>query len=398
MGVVIERVRAQSFSASTVAIGGLVVMVIGIGVGANTGIWNSGLRTLGLKPNVPALDLSSLQQTYEQLAANYDGKVDKAKLIDGANHGLVSALGDPHTVYFSASEASAFNDGLNGAYSGIGAVLDLKDSVVTIASVLDGSPAQKAGLKSGDAIVGVDGQSAEGWTIEKAATTIQGKAGTTVKLSFVRDMTAMDVSIVRANLTNPSVTSEIDDGIGVLRLSRFSEDTTKLANAAANSFRQANVKGVILDLRGNGGGEVTAAQNVASLWLDNKVVMTARVNGATVQTLKSGTHPTLAGIPTIVLIDGGSASASEIVASALHDNGVATLFGQKSYGKGSEQSVLNLMDGSQLKVTSAHWYTPDGKNIDKTGIMPDTVITPTDTQIQAGDDPAKDSALTKLGG
>ena len=393
----IQKVREYKISTQSAAVAALLVLILGIGIGANSDVWNASLRTLGLKPNVPALDFSSVENTYEQLVSHYDGKVDPAKVIDGANHGLVSALGDPYTVYFNATEAKAFNSGLSGSFSGIGAALGIKDTVVTVSSVLDGSPAKAAGVKSGDKIIAVDGASTQGWSLDKAVATIRGAAGTTVKLSIARGDERPEITVTRADLTNPSVTSEVTNGVGILTISRFGDDTSSLARKAAVSFKQQNVKGIILDLRGNGGGYVDAAQNIASLWLNDKIVMTSRTGGVTVDTLKSNTSAVLNGIPTIVLIDGGSASASEIVSGALHDNKAATLYGQQSFGKGIEQNVIDLTNGDVLKVTFAHWYTPSGVNINKKGITPDTVITPTADQISAGQDPVRDAALSKLG-
>lgn len=394
----VKAVREYRFGWSTLLVGGLVLLVAGVGIGASTPLWNDGLRALGFKPNVPPLDLSSVENTYEQLAANYDGKLDASKLIDGANHGLVAAVGDPYTVYFNSQEAQGFDKQLNGQYSGIGAVLGMKDSVVEITGVLDGSPAKSAGLQNGDLILQVDGQSTQGWSIDKAATNIQGKAGTTVKLVIQRGDETKEFSIVRADITNPSVRSEVQNGVGILSISRFDDQTGQLARQAAESLKQQGVKGVIVDLRGNPGGRVDAAQAVAGIWLNDKVVVTERTKGITTGTLRSGSDPILEGVPTIVLVDGGSASASEILAGALHDNHAATLYGQKTFGKGIMQDILDLPDGNELKVTIASWYTPDGKNIGHQGITPDTVITPTPDQLQAGQDPAKDAALSKLGG
>lgn len=374
----------------------VLLLVVGIGIGANTSIWNTGLKYVGLKPNVPSLDLSSLETTYETLAANYDGTIDTAKLIDGANHGLVNAAGNAYTVYFNKDEVNEFNSELDGTFSGIGAELALQDSVVTVQSVLDGSPAKQAGLATGDKITAINGQSTRGFTIDKAVSQIRGTAGTTVKLTVVRGADSKDYTITRANLTDPSVKGEVKDGIGIMTISRFGDDTAKLANQVASSFKDAKVKGVVLDLRGNGGGLVDAAQSVASLWLDNKTIVSERHDGKTTQTLQSGTNPTLGGIPTVLLIDGGSASASEIVAGALHDNGAASLIGSKSFGKGSVQNIFNLPGDNELKVTVARWYTPKGVNIDKQGITPDTVVTPTDDQVNAGIDAAKNAAIAKL--
>jgi carboxyl-terminal processing protease len=398
-----ERIRSARFTTFQALVGAVVVLVAGIGVGGTTTLWNDGFRTLGLKPNVRAIDLSSLETTYETLAAHYDGKLDTAKLIDGANHGLVAAAANPYTLYFNQSEVSSFNSDLNGTFSGIGVELAFRNSVLTVQSVLDASPAKAAGLQTGDQITAIDGKATDGLSIEAAVGKIKGVSGSTVTLTILRSDTTKDYVIARAALTNPSVKSQITDGgIGILTINRFGDDangqnTGTLAQKAAKDFKDKGVKGIILDLRGNGGGYVNDAQTVASLWLNNKTIVSERTDGKVTDTLRSEGSPVLSGIPTVVLIDGGSASASEIVAGALHDNKAATLIGQQSFGKGSYQDVFNLPGGNEIKVTVGRWYTPNGANIDKQGITPDTVITPTDAQLQAGSDPVKDAALAKLG-
>jgi carboxyl-terminal processing protease len=194
-------------------------------------------------------------------------------------------------------------------------------------------------------------------------------------MTMMRDFRLMELDIVRATINNPSVRSQIKDGIGTLSISRFGDDTARLSERAAEEFVQAKVKGVVLDLRGNGGGYVSAAIDLASLWVDKGGVITSekvgQINSRT--DLASGGN-TLKGIPTVVLIDGGSASASEIVAGALKDHGLATIVGTPSYGKGSVQVLKPLKNGDQLKITIARWYTPNGNNIDKEGISPDEEI------------------------
>lgn len=337
-----------------------------------------------------------LERTYEVLKGKFaEGQLTDQRAYDGAAHGLVSSLGDPYTVYLTAAEARAFDDALSGTFSGIGAELAKKHDQLIIQSVLDDSPAQHAGLRGGDAIKQVNGESTDQWSIEKAATTIRGEAGTTVKLSIQRDKVAQDISVTRANVTNPSVRSSVSgDGIGYMRISRFSDaDTTNLAQKAADTFKEKHVRGVILDLRGNGGGSVDAAQAVASLWIDSgKTIVTERKDSKVVATLSANGEAQLAHVPTVVLIDGYSASASEIVAGALHDYGLAKLVGQKSFGKGSVQEIIDLDQGAKLKVTVALWYTPNGKNINKQGIQPDTNIQLTDQDMSAGNDPQKAKA------
>jgi carboxyl-terminal processing protease len=202
--------------------------------------------------------------------------------------------------------------------------------------------------------------------------------------------------ITRANVMNPSVYSKVADGIGIMTITRFDDQTGQLARAAAQSFKTQNVKSVILDLRGNGGGYLTAAQDVVGLWLNNKTVVTERTNGKVTDDLKSGSNPILEGLPTVVVVNASSASASEITAGALQDNGVAKLVGVTTFGKGSVQKLINLPEGAELKVTVAKWYTPNGKNISKQGITPDKIVTISADDVNAGRDPQLDAAKALL--
>lgn len=343
------------------------------------------------------LDFSSLQTVYDELRNKFDGELDTDKLIDGAKHGLVEAAGDPYTVYFNAEEAAKFENELDGTFQGIGAEIGKQDSRLIIVSTLDGSPAKAAGVMAGDIIAKVNDEETAGWSIEEAVGKIRGEKGTTVKLSVIRDDELKEISITRDDITNPSVTHEIKDGIGYLRISRFGDnDTLRLARTAAEEFKAKQVKGIILDMRGNGGGYLTAAQDIAGLWLKNKVVVTERTNGKVTDSLKTDGDAILNGTPTVVLVDGGSASASEIVAGALADHGAATLVGEKTYGKGSVQTIEDLPGGGKLKVTVAKWYTPAGKNINEEGIKPSVVIAPTDKDIAAKRDVARQKAVELL--
>ncbi len=343
------------------------------------------------------LDFTSLNNLYSVLRSKHDGELDAAKLLDGAKHGLVDAVGDPYTVYLNAEEAKEFDSDLNGTFQGIGAELGKVDAKLTVQGIIGDSPAQKAGLKVNDVILKVNDEDVTSLTVGAAVQKIRGEKGTTVKLSVLRGDTPMEFTITRDTITSPSVTSEILDGnIGYMRISRFSEDTSGLARKAAEEFKSKGVSKVILDLRGNGGGLLTSSQEVAGLWLNNKVVVSERRNGIVTDTLRSGTNPVLEGIKTVVLVDGSSASASEIVAGALKDNGAATLVGEKTFGKGSVQIVVDLGDGSQLKVTVARWYTPNGKNINKEGIVPDKIVTISDADIAASRDTQKEAALELL--
>ena len=381
----------------------LIVFVVVFAAGVSVGRGNVHLGFLSADQATSAqtsqLNYSSVDQVYSLLKKDFDGNLDQAKLIDGAKSGLVSAAADPYTVYFNPQQAKAFNDQLSGSITGIGAELgtDSNNNIV-IVSPLSGYPAEKAGLKPKDNIVAIDGQSTAGMSVDEAVSKIRGNPNTQVKLSIARAGTpTFDVTITREKITIPSVDYHEDGNIGYMKISQFGPDTVDLAQKAAQEFKSKGVKGVVLDLRGDPGGYLSGAVNVSSLWLDSGKTVVVEKRGTTVIDTQYATgNNLLSGLPTVVLIDGGSASASEITAGALHDNGVAALVGEKSFGKGSVQQVENLSDGSELKVTIARWYTPDGKNIDKQGITPDTVVPMSDADIKAGNDPQKAKAYEIL--
>lgn len=383
------------------------IMFIGVAlvaaVGYIAGTYNNQIMAalgpiFGYHAHAGEIDLSSVQDTYRALAANFDGKLDTMALIQGANHGLVAAAGDQYTVYMSPEEATAFDDGLAGNIGGgIGAEIGLRNDQVTIIRTLSGNPAEKVGLSAGDIILKINDESTSGWTVEKAVGLIRGEEGTTVKLTIERGSDIHDYTITRAIITNPSVTSSVSGKVGTLTISRFDNETGTLARAAAQSFVKQGIKDVILDLRGNGGGYLVAAKDVASLWLNNQIVVTEQTGGKVVDTVKSGNNAVLAGMPTVVLVNASTASASEILAGALQDHGVAKLVGEKTYGKGSVQKPLELPGGAMLKVTVARWYTPNGISVTKNGITPNYVVSLTQEDVNAGRDPQVDQAMKILG-
>lgn len=375
----------------------LVVFASGMAVGrGNVRFWEH--KTVVSASSSP-LDYSSVGKVYSILKNDFDGKLDQKKLTDGLKSGLVSAAGDPYTMYFNSADAKAFNNELTGTITGIGAELgtDAQNNIV-IVSPLSGYPAEQAGLKPKDIIAAVDTKPTQGMSVDSVVRKIRGEAGTKVTLTVIRgDTKPFEVTIIRQKITIPSVKYQVDGSIGYLKISQFTGDTVDLATKAAQEFKTKNVKAVVLDLRGDPGGYLNAAVSVSSLWLDKGKTVVQEKRGTTiVSTEYAQGGGILKGLPTVVLIDGGSASASEITAGALHDNGAAQLVGDKSFGKGSVQQVENLSDGSELKVTIARWYTPNNKNIDKQGIKPDVAISNSDSDVQAGKDPQKDKAYEIL--
>lgn len=382
------------------------LIIAGLGVFFTGWAAGSGLISVSLLDNLktqnsqlPAqLDYSSVQQVYSSLRQNFDGELDETALLDGMKAGLASAAGDPYTEYLNAEETKEFNEDLNGTFSGIGAELSKEQDVIVVVAPISGFPAQQAGIQPQDIITDIDGQSTFDMSLSEAVSKIRGPAGTNVKLKVVRDNEEHEFEITRANITIPSVEHEVLDGdVGYIKISRFSDDTAELTQQAATDLKQKGVKGVILDVRGNPGGLLDASVDVASLWLKpGTVVLEEKRGGETIKTYKARGSSILEGVPTIVLIDEGSASASEIVAGALKDNNAATLLGVGTFGKGSVQQLESIPSGGILKVTVARWYTPSGRNIDKEGIAPDQKVERTAEDYANKKDPQKDAALSTL--
>ena len=372
----------------------VIVAIVSFVAGARSDVLFANVASVfGVRTSNKTIDLSSVQKTYQELIANYDGKLDAQKLIYGANRGLVEAAGDPHTAYMDPDETKEFDKSLSGQIGGgIGAEIGLRNNKPTIIKPLENSPAQKAGIKAGEAIVKVNDEASSDWSVEKVVSKIRGEVGTSVKLTLLSGGQTREVSVVRQNIVSPAVESEIDGEIGILKVNRFGDDTVSLSRKYASEFVEKGVKKVILDLRNNPGGTVGAAQGLLGIWLDNQIAMTERRGSEIVKTLRTTGTPILGNMKTVVLINGNSASASEITAGALREYGKATLVGQKSYGKGSVQIVLGLPGGSQMKVTEARWYTPKGKNIDKTGIEPDVKVDLSSDDVNNNVDPQMDKA------
>lgn len=376
-----------------------VIFYLGLAVGNGTISLHFGAGH-PVSNGLPAqLNYSSVNQIYDSLKENYDGKLTSTQLLDGLKHGLAEATGDPYTEYFTPQEAKQFNGELNNSFSGIGAELSQdSDKNIIIIAPLKGYPAAEAGLKAQDIITSINGQSTSGMSVDEAVNKIRGQSGTKVKLGIVRNHTqTLTIIVTRQTIQLPSVSSKIIEGnIGYMQITQFSSDTAGLAQEAADNFKAHHVKGIIVDLRDDPGGLLDAAVKVSSLWLpEGKMIVEERGTiGNSEETATGGDE--LHGIPTVVLINSGSASAAEITTGALHDNGAAYVIGQKSFGKGVVQQLINFKDGSELKVTVAKWYRPDGENIEHRGITPDETVTFTAAEAKGGDDTQLKAAETYL--
>ncbi len=328
----------------------------------------------------------------------YKQPVSDRELYYDAMKGMVAAAGDPYTMYFDPESSKEFKDMLSGTFSGIGAELGSKDGMVVVVAPLADSPAEKAGLAAGDIILAVDGEDATKLTVDQVVARVRGVEGTEVTLSVVHEGAdkAEDIKITRSIIKIDSVKWSVDkEGFATISISEFNGDTRGLFNQAVNDVLAKNAKGIVLDLRSNPGGLLTAAIDVASSWTGYQTVVIQKQQ-EDARSFPGVVAPRLAGIPTVVLVNGGSASASEIVAGALQDHGLATMVGTQTFGKGSVQDFRDLPDGGSVKITIAAWYTPKGRTINETGLQPDVAVEYTKEDAYAKRDPQKEKALEIL--
>jgi len=347
------------------------------------------------------VDMSQFWKVWDTVKANYLRKpIQDPKLFYGSIKGLVASLGDPYSVYFDPDKAATFSSGLKGSFEGIGAEIGYRDNQLIILSPLPGTPASKAGLKAGDAILKINGEDTTDMAVDIAVMKIRGPKGTTVVLNIMREKVAepFDVKIAREKITVDSVKSRmIDDagkdtsangGIALITVNEFNQDTVSEFDSAVRSALLRGVKAFIIDLRGDPGGYLDAAVEVPRDWVGKNPVVIQRKSDGTEMPMAPSGRITPIDLPTAILVDKWSASASEIVTGAFQDYGKATVVGEKTFGKGSVQEYLDdFADGSALKLTTAEWLTPKKRSIDKKGLDPDVAVSISDDDFKAGRDP-----------
>lgn len=391
-----EKWEERKVSLGGAIIAGAVTLFIGLIIGIN---WNTisanFLPYLGFRTNTTHNDWSELDEVYATLAANYDGELDKNALLEGAKTGLVAAADDIYTVYMGREDAAEYESALHGNVgAGVGIEMALRDGYVKVLRTLPDNPAIKAGVKAGDIIYKVDDEEVYDKGSEYISTKLRGEAGTKVKLTVVRDGEEKSFDLTREAINNVSAYAEYDGDTAIITVTRFDTDTgTIVQKIVANEFEKRGIKKVILDLRGNGGGYVSAAKDLLSLWIDGEPILVQKGKNNYEETTRANRgQAKLADMKTIVLVNGTTASASEIVAGALKDYGKATILGEQTYGKGVVQTLLDLSGGSMLKVTTARWYTPKGNSINGEGIKPDTEVERSFDDINHNRDPQMDAA------
>ncbi|MFE5430979.1 S41 family peptidase [Peribacillus simplex] len=319
-------------------------------------------------------EFEKLYSTYDTIKDNYYEEIDQDKLVDGAINGMIKSLDDPYSAYMDKKEASSFHESISSSFEGIGAEIQEQDGKIMVVSPIKGSPAEKSGVKPNDIILSVDGKSVEGLSSSEAVLKIRGEKGTKVDLSISRagESEPIELTIKRDTIPIETVYAEmLDDGVAKIQVTSFSEHTVQELKTALEEMSKKDMKGLVLDLRGNPGGLLDQAIEMASLFIPNgKVVLQVEDRSGKKEVYKSENDGELK-IPVVVLIDDGSASASEIVAAAVSESADIPLIGVKSFGKGTVQTAQDFKDGSNFKYTAAKWLTPEGNWIHKKGIKPD---------------------------
>ena len=346
-------------------------------------------RTMEERSRLPLRELRSFTQVFEQIRQGYIEKVEDRQLLENAISGMLLEL-DPHSAYLSKQDYQNLQENTSGYYGGLGIEISAEDGLIKVISPIDNSPAERIGIRAGDLIVEINGSSVRGLALPRAIAKLRGKKGSTIDISVIRDDVdeLLSFTITRDEIYTSSVKSRIlRPGFAYIRISQFQKDSGEdfveaLKNLRSDNSNIGQLLGLILDLRNNPGGLVPAAVDVVDALLDDGIIVytEGRLASANV-TFNSTPGDLIQHIPIVVLINGGSASASEIVAGALQDHRRAVIVGTQSFGKGSVQTLLPLGDGRAVKLTTARYFTPKGRSIQAQGIKPDVIIPRVDLQI-----------------
>ncbi len=378
------------------------VYYVGYGIGHNNLVFEKNYqpKIVNVGNGQPKdVDFSLFWDAWDVVKANFINKnLDYKKMVNGAISGMLSSLDDPYTMFMNSEESKVFNEDLNGSFGGIGVEITVKDGLMIIIAPLDDSPAAKAGIKSKDVITKIDGEDVGNYSYAEAINKIRGEKGTNVVLTVLHEGNdePEDITITRDTIKNDSVKWEVKDDVMYIRISQFGDDTYDLMNKAAQEIQNKNLSKVIVDLRDNPGGYLTSSIDVASLFIPDGVIVQEQDRNGDVNKMSTTHIPRLKDVKLVVLINGGSASASEIFAGAMQDHKKGIIIGEKSFGKGSVQTLEKLEDGSQIKITIAKWLTPDGRAIDKQGISPDIEVKMSDDDKNTDNDIQLQKAIEEV--
>ena len=370
----------------------IIILVTGIVVSLSTGliVYNNYDKISKSKSDDTSSEIKEFTESYNHIINSYIDEVDKSKLIDAAISGMYNFLNDEYSIYMDNDMTESLNEQLEGTYDGIGIEMTMNNKgVIYVTQVFKNTPAEKAGLKPDDILVALDGESLEGKTTAEVASVIKKGTKSEFKLTYKRDNIEKTVTVNKKHIYINSVKSEIFDNIGYINISTFSATTEEQVKKELDNFDK-NISNLIIDLRNNTGGYLNSAYDVSELFLKKgKVIyqLKDRNNKITKFTAKSGEYRHFNNI--IVIINGSTASASEILALALKESANAKIVGTKSYGKGTVQETSKLKSGSMVKYTTAYWLSPEGNSINKTGITPDYKIDGEEGQLKKAIEIAK---------
>lgn len=355
-------------------------------------------------PPPSGIDFSPLYEAISIIKERYyfdNNQIPKSfekELIYGAISGVVEKLNDPYSVFFTPEEVKEFKEAVRGSYEGIGAEIGIKDGALTIISPLKNSPAERTGLMPGDKVIKIDGQTTEGMKIEEAVKKIKGRAETVVKLTIQRNDEIFEESIKRERIIVPSLDFEvINNQIALFRLYHFYENIYSEFERQAREVLKSDLKKIIVDLRNNSGGTLISAIDIASFFIQKEEpILKEKEKDGKIEEIKSKGPSAFSDFRIVVLINQGTASAAEILAGALKEKLGATLVGEKTFGKGTVQELIDLSDGSSLKLTISHWLLPSGRSIEGNGIEPDIEVKMSEEDIKQKKDPQLEKAIEIL--
>lgn len=386
-----------------------IIVLVSIVAGFGGGLFYSGKlgqvvpsigSLVGQSTNQPSdVNFSEFWDVWNLLQDNYVDKTkleDKKNLLYGAIEGMVNSVGDPYTVFLRPKESKAFMQQISGSFGGIGIEIGQRDGVITVIAPIKDTPAAKAGLMAGDKIIKIGDKSTQGMNIDEAVSLIKGPKGTPVKLTYLRNgaKEGVEVTIIRDTIKIPSVDWKLVDGhTAYVQMFIFNKNLDDDFDKIAKEIKKSSADRIVLDLRNNPGGLLDSAVNIASYFMDSdKVVTVEKFGDGKENTFKTTANGMLKNYPLVVILNKGSASASEILAGSLKDNRGVTIVGETSFGKGSVQEVRDLPEGASLKITIAKWYTPKGDSISEHGIKPDVEVKLTEEDVKAEVDTQLDKA------
>ncbi len=342
------------------------------------------------------IDFSLFWDAYYKLKDNFlmFNEIENKEIVHGAISGMIEALNDPHTSFLDEEETEAFSERMSGEFEGVGMEIGKRDEKIKVISPIEGTPAKRAGIQTGDIIKSIDGESTERMSLGIAVSKIRGPKGEPVVLGIIRNEEEKDITIIRDVIQIPSISWEIkEDNIAYIQLYHFHAGMTQEFSQAAQEIIKSPAERIIIDLRGNPGGSLSIVLSISDWFLEKGETIVINEQDGKQEKLQATRTAIFSNYPTVILINEGSASGSEILAGALRDNRGVKIIGQTSFGKGSIQSLYNLKDGSSLKITKSHWLTPDGTPIEEKGIVPDFEVEITEEDFEKEKDPQLKKAI-----